>query len=415
MYNKLQNVILGSRIWDGARAQSHAFRLSPSVYEITNSQRHELEKLGHAIFDCMRGLSQIAVVTASPNLGYQNSWNIFRSVFSTGVPKMYTELQGMHASRIPQLLKLDLMLDINGNFKIAEIDGHNKHGLGYSTLGKMFREQILPGSNALPGVVKTLSKEIARQGHPSIKFFYADQERFYIPEFEIAKEEFYKNGIECQLFSEYEASEEMLQSGLFLDLPFLYREPKLYDTIIRSYKSGCVSFIIPPKPFLGSKGVLAILRNDNKDEHMEAILNAFISRESLQLLRQYIPETLLVGKKGLTKDEISDLIELKDYVLKESISSGMKGTLFSGTSDFNETLDEACSSRMNWVLQEEVQNQKQSFCWYDGGNMNQSSDWHMRITAHYVQRSLADIIVTARRDKAVHGAKDCIQIGTAIV
>jgi hypothetical protein len=37
------------------------------------------------------------------------------------------------------------------------------------------------------------------------------------------------------------------------------------------------------------------------------------------------------------------------------------------------------------------------------------------VTVQYVNRQLADIIVTARRNKAVHGGKDCLQIGTVII
>ncbi|MBP6931281.1 MAG: hypothetical protein KBD48_02430 [Candidatus Pacebacteria bacterium] len=417
MKKSLMNAISESGIWNGSREQSHAFLLSPSVYSITSAQKKELEDLGFAIFDCLRGISQIAVVSAMPNFGYQNSWATLRNIFGTGVPKMYHELQGMHPSRIPQLVKLDLMLDQEGQFKIAEIDGHNKHGIGYSTLGKMLKEATHPLSTSLPGVVKSLSKEIIRQKHSSLNFFYADQERFYIPEFEIAQKEFSKHGIECKLFSETEATDADMQSGLFLDLPFLYRKPSLYSKLIQSYKDGNVSFVIPPKPFLGSKGLLAILRNDTHDDHIESILKSFMSSESLNLLRSYIPETYIVGKQGLDAKSINEKTNFKRYVLKEAISSGMKGTLFSGTPEFESTLGEACGSKMNWILQEEVSNSDQSFSFYEHGSedLQTAHNWNMRVTVQYVQRQLADIIVTARRDKAVHGAKDCIQLGSIIV
>ena len=42
------------------------------------------------------------------------------------------------------------------------------------------------------------------------------------------------------------------------------------------------------------------------------------------------------------------------------------------------------------------------------------AEWFMRITVHFAQRQVADVIVTARQDKKVHGAKDCIQLGTII-
>ncbi len=419
MYSKLAAVISESGIWGGTRKESHAFLLSPSVFQITEAQRRALCWLGFALYDCLMGLSHIAVIAYDRSLNYRDIWLLMRNVFSTGVPKVYLELQGMNIRHIPALLKVDLMVDQNGHFKIAEIDGHNKHGLGYSTLGLRFREAVHPNAQSLPGAVKRLSEEVKRLGFDEIKLFYADQERFYIPEFEVVRQELIKYGINCTVVSEMDADQPFLQSGLFLDLPFLYHRPDLYQTIVQAYGAGEVSFVIPPKPFLGAKGVMALLRNDGGDEHLEALLQTFIKKQSLDLVRQYVPETLLVGKRAEGLDSIRDRVSHKRYVLKESISSGMKGTVFSDDGNFDSVLSGACKSNMGWILQEEVQNQAQTFSWFEhrnGGDpvLNTHNDWFMRVTAHYVNRQLADMMITARRDKAVHGAKDCIQIGTII-
>ncbi|MFA7315760.1 MAG: hypothetical protein WC059_03095 [Candidatus Paceibacterota bacterium] len=420
MYNKLMNVISESGIWNDARRESHAFLLSPSVYQITEAQRQELSSLGFALYDCMLGLSHIATIAYDSSLNYGGAWLLARRVFSTGVPKFYQELQGMNIKHIPQLLKVDLMLNQNGNFKIAEIDGHNKHGLGYSTLGLRFREAIYPQAKSLPGTVKTLSEEVRRLGYSEIKLFYADQERFYIPEFEVVQQEFAKHGINCCVVSEMEADEKFLQQGLFLDLPFLYHRIGLYETIVTAYKAGAVKFVIPPKPFLGAKGVLALLRNDEGTSQLEGLLRSFIKEKSLELVRQYIPETVLVGKQVGDFEKTKQRVFQKRYVLKESISSGMKGTVFSDDPNFETVLMSACKSNMNWILQEEVVNKPQSFSWFESRNgsvpeLKTSHDWFMRVTTQYVNRQLADVIITARQDKSVHGAKDCLQLGTIVL
>ncbi len=416
---KLQSVIDTSGIWRGERARTHKFLLSPSVYRITAAQRRELEGLGVALNECLRGLSHIAVVAHDQSANHRGMWMKIRRVFTTGVPSVYHEFHGMRIRDIPRLLKLDLMVDNEGRFRIAEIDGHNKHGVGYSTLAMRFRDALYPGSTTLPGVVKLIAEDAKRMKQEVVKIFYADQERFYIPEFEIAQREIESHGVKCRLFSEMEATSDMLQSGLFLDLPFLYKKPDLYRVIGPSYHPGVVRFVIPPKPFFGSKGALALLRNDEKDHKLESILHAFIDREFLELVRGFIPETVLVGRKAAGIDLVRKLVATKRYVLKESVSSGMKGTVFSTDSDFDATLVRASGSNMNWILQEEVVNQPQEFSWFGGDNgsseLQTSADWFMRVTAHYVNRDLADIIVTARRDKAVHGGKDCIQMGTVVV
>jgi hypothetical protein len=420
MYQQLMDVIHTSGIWKGARASSHAFRLSPSVFSITRQQRDELKRLGFALNDCLLGLSHIAVIAYDQSLNYSGPWTKFRKVFSTGVPKVYQQLQGMNTKDVCKLLKVDLMMDVDGNFKIAEIDGHNKHGLGYSTLGKRFRQALYPDALALPGAVKLLAAEVARQGFDHLKLFYADQERFYVPEFEVARQEFQAEGGTLLLLPEEMTNLSMVQSGLFLDLPFLYHNTNLYDPLIAGYRAGEVRFVIPPKPFMGAKGVLALLRNDEGDPDVEAVLRAFITVKSLELVRSYIPETYLVGQHALSTEQVQALVAAKKYVLKESISSGMKGTVFSDEAIFSETLRGAAKTNLNWVLQEEVLNQPQEFSWYEAaGNrapvLHTADDWFMRVTVQYVSSQLADVIVTARRDKAVHGAKDCIQIGTVIV
>lgn len=105
---------------------------------------------------------------------------LFVIFFLQGVPRIFQDLQGLNVRDIPKLLKVDLMVNQRGEFKIAEIDGHNKHGLGYSTLAMNFRKALYEERLTLPGVVSTLSKEIIRLGFNNIKLFYADQDRFYI-------------------------------------------------------------------------------------------------------------------------------------------------------------------------------------------------------------------------------------------
>lgn len=420
MYDKLMEVISKSGIWSGNKKESHKFLLSPSVYQITQGQRQELTDLGFGLYDCLLGLSHIAVIAYDQRLNYGGMWLHAQRVFSTGVPNIYRTLQGLNVRHIPKLLKVDLMLDHGGNFKIAEIDGHNKHGLGYSSLALRFREALYPGMQTLPGIVKILADEVRRLGYSQIKIFYADQERFYVPEFEIARQEFARHGVDCSVVSELTADWAFLEKGLFLDLPFLYHVRDRYKTIISAYHGGEVEFIIPPKPFFGAKGVLALLRNDDGNEQLEAILKAFIKKSSLELVRSYIPMTFLVGKQATRIDLVRQLASDKRYVLKESISSGMKGTVFSHDEGFDSMLSHAAATNMNWILQEEMENQPQTFSWFEnssGGEpeLKMANDWFMRITAQYVSRQLGDVIITARRDKAVHGAKDCIQIGSIVL
>jgi hypothetical protein len=213
-----------------------------------------------------------------------------------------------------------------------------------------------------------------------------------------------------------DARPDQLENGVFLDLPFLYHREELSQMLLTRYQNREVRFVIPPKPCLGAKGVLALLRNDVDNGHLEAILQAFIPAKDLQRVREYIPRTFLVGRQGLDPSKLAWKISEGRYVLKESISSGMKGTVFSDDPDFQSILERASKTQLNWILQEEVVNAPQTFSHFDqDATCHTSNDWFMRVTVQYVGRTLADVVVTARQDKAVHGAPDCIMLGTTVL
>jgi len=141
-------------------------------------------------------------------------------------------------------------------------------------------------------------------------------------------------------------------------------------------------------------------------------LKTFIQTDSLNLLRSYIPETYFFDKQSLQK---LDLENSSKYMLKEVVSSGMKGVLFKSDDAFQKILLRN-KTTSNWIIQEEIQNLAQTLSWYDEfGNLHSADDYHMRLTTHYVNHNLAEVTVTACRSKSVHGGKDCIQIGTIIV
>ena len=78
-------------------------------------------------------------------------------------------------------------------------------------------------------------------------------------------------------------------------------------------------------------------------------------------------------------------------------------------------LAQACGSYHKFVLQEEVQNKPHPFRYFDRDGNVLEGVWYLRVTVHFVMRAVADIIVTARMDKKVHGATDCLQLGSVIV
>lgn len=423
MYDQIKQVVSASGLWDNEKKASHGFILSPSVYEISQKKRSELKVICEALHDCLAGLGRIAAIACNPQLGHSATWGMIARALRTGVPAIYHDIMLLKPSRVPSICKVDLMVSEDGSYRIAEIDGHNKHGLGYSTLSARFRKAIAPQALSFPGVAATLAKEIKKRGENSAILLYSDRERWYLPEFRIIQDELAAHKINLFVIAQNEMKvenrkivvlEKNKEHRLFIDFPFLYYNRSLNNLLADLYRNGKIDFLLPPKPFLGSKVILALLRNDSGDKELEAILYSQIRSASLELLRQYIPETYLVHKRVKEEYWLS-LCNDRRFVLKESISCGMKGVMFPDNPLFTTTLKRACNSYYRFVLQEEVTNRLQCFQYFtDDGELRQD-EWYMRLILHCSMRDVADIVITARRDKKVHGALDCLQLGTIIV
>ena len=87
-----------------------------------------------------------------------------------------------------------------------------------------------PEADAFPGVANMLAKEVARRGETSVALLYADQERFYTPEFRIFQSELAEYGIETVVIAESDVHVNgngrfICPDGrhtLLVDLPFLH-------------------------------------------------------------------------------------------------------------------------------------------------------------------------------------------------
>ncbi len=414
----IEQVVMDSGLWDAGREASHGFILSPSIYEIDQPRREEFERIGVTLHDCLGGLGRIIYIAADPRLARNKTWQMLARVSRTGIPAIYRDIQLTNPGRVPAVCKVDFMESAENHLFIAEIDGHNKHGLGYSTLAARIRHLLMPNATTFPGVAAMITKAVKKRGNSNneLILLYADQERFYLPEFSILQDELAKLGVNLIVSTETQFSLPLQNSSckLFLDFPFLYRSPTLNQELARLYQKGEVDFLIPPKPFLGSKAILALLRNDQKNKELEAILRSQIPSSSLEFLRGYIPESYLISK-GMERAYWEEILGSKKFVIKRTISSGMKGIAFPKDPKFAAFLAEACGSFYHFILQEEITNCSRTLSYFTEKGEVLEGEWYARITAHFVLRRVADLVVTARRDKKVHGALDCLQIGTAIV
>ncbi len=413
LYESLAGLVRASGLWDGQRERTHAFLLSPDLFILQPAQAAELQGIGRALQACLGGLARIVAISTTPGLTHGKTWDMIARISRTGIPAYYHELQGLGPNRTPDICKVDFMVDTKGRFQIAEIDGHNKHGLGYSTLAAQARHFLAGDQRSFPGVVTVLVDAIRKRGHNECTLLTADQERFYLPECEILAKALQAAGIALRVVSERELSVGELKLGmLFVDFPFMFKNQDLIAGLVDRYRKGEIAFLIPPKPFLGSKALLALLRNDGQNPELEAILRAHIKAEALDTLRAAIPPTWLVGKRSGELPNPNG--NGHRFVLKEAVSSGMKGTIFSDDPRFPTVLASAQRSIFRSVLQEEVENHPFRFRYFSPEGAELEAEWFVRATVHYAQGAIADLIVTARQDRSVHGAKDSLQLGAIV-
>lgn len=417
----IKDTVVQSGLWDLGQ-ENYLFLLSSDVYAVSPNQLKALEVMGPALQECLAGLGRIAATSFTPALGYGKTWAMITKSLRTGTPSLYNDLQGLKPGRTPTLCKVDLVEGVDDRFYIAEIDGHNKHGLGYSTLAARVRDLLIKDAKKFPGVAKTLVAEIKRRraGDQTVLMLYGDHERFYLPEFKILANEMAGLGVNLVVRSEMELKENPLQQlsdlkepRLLMDFPVMYHNQELCEALSALYRKGEVDFLFPPKPFLGSKAVLGLLRNDEGKPELEAILKSQIETAALETLRSFIPETYLVHK-GRNPQHWLNLCGGRRFILKKCISSGMKGTVFTGEPEFETEFELACKSYYHYVLQEEVPTRTRRFGYYTSFGAPEQAEWYTRVTVHFNRGTVADLVVTARQDKKVHGAPDCLQLGAVI-
>ena len=188
MFDLLTRTVSETGLWGGSQARSHGFLLTPEVYHLSVANRQTLDQFAPALRETLSGVARIAAVAQSPQFGRGPVWNRVRRLLRVGVPQVYHELASYRPATGPAICKVDFMERPDGSLCIAEIDGHNKHGMGYSVLGSLLRRAVSPDGRAYPGVAAAVATEVRALNTSRLVLLAADQERFYLPDFKILRQ-----------------------------------------------------------------------------------------------------------------------------------------------------------------------------------------------------------------------------------
>ena len=323
--------------------KGHTFMIDEeNPHLVTKQDLGHIARVGVLVYALMR--------TAMDGMK-KNSSSVSDVLFG-GLEKDYQSLGMMHPERCPLLTRVDLMVDVDGNWKIAEIDPSNKHATGFSLATRLesgagARQKFL--SLLAPYITEDMTIVLARK-----ETFFRFEQRFFAEKLA----EFTRKKVTVVP----EDKLKTLDEGLILDFPFC--DSMCRELLGRRFQDRPESFVNPPRHHLGGKALMTL-----PWEHEKWLESAGMGQPEIQELKTYLPPTY----SG-------------PFVGKEVFSSGAKGVNFD-------------SIGKHTVFQKYVEQ-----CSFD---MNGQKKF-IRLACFYVGSALAELIVAATTQLPVHGGEGAV-------
>jgi len=273
----------------------------------------------------------------------------------SGLAPDYRALGMCHPERAPMLTRVDLMVDVCGRWRIAEIDPANKHGSGFSLAiryesGAGERQKLL--SLIAPLVTDDLTIVLGRN-----ESFFRYEQRYFAQKLA----EF--TGKNVKVIAEEKLSRNLDGLNLILDFPFCH-DAENVKLLGRLFMERPEIFINPPRHGLGGKALMTL-----PWEHEQWLELAGMNQIEIQELKAYLPPTY----SG-------------PFVGKEVFSSGAKGVNFD-------------SIGKHTVFQKYVEQRP-----FD---MNGEKKF-IRMSCIFVGPSLGELAVSANTELPVHGGNTSV-------
>lgn len=369
--------------------ERYACTLSPAAYVLSTKDQASLHALSLATYGAVKELNnKLCTIAGSTHIPPRDGH--FLKLAGAATRGLLRPLDQEY--RIPDAMKVDLVLDGEGNFNIAEVDVYNPRGFGFAALlegivPKEFRDNRYAG-------VKLLASQLKRYDVGTWYFIVSEYERFYEATFNILARALREYGVMAFVVREEalaQGTEIPEGSGVFAIPASMNAYPTVRQSLIERYRQGSLVCFYPPVAYLESKAFLPFLRTQPGME-------------------QFIPEATLVGKRCEERELEGPL------VLKAAVSSGMKGVWFSDLDrEFNERLLGARTHKVPaWILQKQVPQRPVLVPVYVEDApyrvVPRHLPYYLRVTAYVTKDGILDVEVTGRPDQKVHGAPDCIQI-----
>ncbi|XLQ19694.1 MAG: hypothetical protein ACKUBY_03820 [Candidatus Moraniibacteriota bacterium] len=370
----IEQSLIECGLWDTPeKRRRHNYILSPCAYLVTKQQQEQLLVIAKSVYAAIETLDKVLIEIAKnkPRDRYEQELFSLASRACNGLAK-----PGVFSAGIPKVMKLDLMQTPKGDFKIAEVDAYNPRGLAFmAILDETVKNLDLEQYSGLKGFAKMLRGQ-------RYEYIYSEKEFYYLPAFEVMQKLLVNYGIDMPLVVESELETRSPKKAVIIP-----------DSLTRCSKDvranlldECETFF-PPKAYLGAKGFLPFLSNCDGMEN-------------------FIPKTQLVSKRHEVDIEGAS-------ILKATMSSGMKGILFSDldAEKFAKQLEQCSKAKKaSWVLQKQVEQESLELKIFDNLGKIKMKKYYLRITAQITKDGILGLDITGRPDRIVHGAPDCIQL-----
>jgi hypothetical protein len=403
-YKELVEYHIYNNFWKSEFDKRYGYVLSPEPFVLNDEIKSQLLDIGKVIKVYQEGCKNLFSLAKNEHGRLFNTINyIFKSACE-GLPLLQT-------NRNSALCKVDLIIDEQNQLKILEVDIYNPRGIPYVVfLRDIFKEYR---SNYLIGVESVIKRELNNRATSSLLWVYADKERYYENGFLQLKRILQNNlGINVLYMNALNIEDKEGKFNAILNVPACLNKPTEIITrgkLVREYKKDDNKFLYPIIPWMGSKSLLGIISNASKIQSVDELV--FESFENIELLRNYIPPSILIGKyfKDDTKKWVSSN---NDSVLKKSVSSGHKNVYFSDDINFHTNIESALSHKQPaYILQKCIKSKKILLPYFEKNGKISKDYWNLRLTVHVdLNGDVVDAEITGRRDQFVYGSIDSIQL-----
>ncbi len=388
----LKQYLIDIGYWKGELRQKNAYVLSPSAYALRAPEKSELNKLSIAAWNALEKLGLRITELANQKSPSRADAQFVKMARGASCSLWSPELIGAQVSPV---VKIDLVQGIDGRYYIAEIDAYNPRGFGY--LGYLDDTISREFDRSGGGMYLLASLMHGEKESTSWLIVVSEFERFYEPVYRVFANQLAQYGLTVQVIRENALAENpaLLTSDVrvFCISETFHRSPQVRALLLEHTKKS-PSFY-PPRAYLGSKGWLPYLAQD-------------------AALALYLPHTIAVDRTT----DLQGVFGNQPFVLKASVSSGMKKVVFSDecAPASEKALAEARQTKLpSWIAQKAVQQKAQAVVVFDEAGNRLTRDYYFRITAYASKFGCLGIEITGRPDRKVHGAPDCIQIPAVLI